>query len=119
MIGKKRVKRATGIKKGVVAKKVGFEHYDNCLRKGSIYYTRYSDINSRSHELTTDLIKKEALSAFDDKRYLLPNYPLHRTLAWFHKDVPESVKEHCNASGKLKIVNTPVKWWHKNGELQA
>ena len=49
-------------------------------------------------------MQKQALSGYDDKRYLIPEDPLYRTLAWGHKDLPESVKE----KRPVKIVNTPL-----------
>ena len=63
-------KRAKGVGKRVVSSKVGFEHYDKCLRENKVYNTQSVNLRSRDHEITTDLIRKEALSAFDDKRYL-------------------------------------------------
>ena len=93
--------------KEVVAERIGFEHYKDCLENKAIYYLHFAKINSHLQKVTTDLVRKEALSSYDDKRYLISDDPLHRTLAWFHKDTPESVKEHCDQSGPIKIVNTP------------
>ena len=104
------VKRAKGVpKKGVVEKKVTFDHYDNCLRNNTIYNTQFVNLRSRLHEVTTDLIKKEALSALDDKRYLLRD-GTHRTLAWFHRDIPEEARALCDASKLTKIVSTELTW---------
>ena len=52
-------------------------------------------------------MQKEALSGFGDKRYVIPLNPLHKTMAWFHKDLPESAREHCDQNGPIKVVNTP------------
>ena len=100
--------RNKGVPRKVVAEKIGFEHYYDCLKNNNIYYSHFVRISSYLHEVKTDLVKKEALSAYDDKRIMLPGDPLHRTLAWFHKDAPESVKEHCDQRGPVKVVNTPL-----------
>ena len=58
VVGKEVVKRLKGVKRSVVADSVRFEYYDKCLREGAIYHTRYSDINSCLHSVTTELVKK-------------------------------------------------------------
>ena len=92
-------KRNKGVLRGVVAEKIGFEHYEDCLKNNAIYYSHFVKISSHRYKVTTDLVKKEALSSYDDKRFLISDDSLHRTLAWYHKDIPESVREHCNQSG--------------------
>ena len=100
-------KRNKGVPGGVVAEKSNFEQYYDCL-KNAIYYSHYVKFASREHEITTELEKKEALSAYDHKRYLIPDDPFHRTLAWGHYRLPEKVKEQCDNSKNIKIVNTPL-----------
>ena len=102
-------KRAKGVGKRIVSSKVGFEHYDNCLRENKVYNTQFVNLRSTGHKITTDLIRKEVLYAFDDKRYLLRD-GTHRTLAWFHKKYPESERELCDASERVKTVSTELCW---------
>ena len=100
-------KRNKGVPKRVVSEKIGIEHFEKCLRENAIYHSHFVKIGSHLHRVTTDLVKKDALSGFDDKRIIIPDDPTHSTLALFHEDAPESVKEHCDKSGPAKIVNTP------------
>ena len=105
------VKRNKGVPtRSIVEPHLTFEHYDKCLREKRVYHARFPKINSRRCQVTTDLMQKEALSSYDDKRFVIPDDPFHRTLSWFHKDLPEEVKEHCSQEGPIKIVNTPVTW---------
>ena len=102
------IKRNKGVPTDIVSEKIGFEHYYDCLTNNSIYYSKFVRFTSREHIITTDLVKKEALSAYDDKRMLIHGDPLHRTLPWFHKDIPESLKSQCDDTGDVKVVNTSV-----------
>ena len=66
------MKRLKGIKKIIVKKRITIRDF-----KKSLYATRpmsvtFSKIASRKHCVTTNLIRKRALSAFDDKRWMLP-----------------------------------------------
>ena len=100
------VKRNKGVPRGVVAEKIGFKHYYDCLVNNSVYYSQFMKFTSREHVLTTDLARKEALSSYDDKKILIPDDPLHRTLPWFHKDMSKELRDQCDESGPVKIVNT-------------
>ena len=103
------VKRNKGVPtKSVVEPHLSFEHYDKCLREKRAYHARFPKINSKRCQVTTDLMQKEALSGYDDKRYVIPNDPLHRTMAWYHKDLPKSVREKCDDLGPIKIVSTKL-----------
>ena len=102
------VKRNKGVPtKSVVEPHLSSEHYDKCLRENRTYYARFPKINSKRCQVTKDLMQKKALSGYDNKRYVIPLDPLYKTMAWFHKDLPESVREHCDQSGPIKVVNTP------------
>ena len=79
-----------------------------CVR--ALFTTHDTDIKSCAHNVTTDLVRKVALSTFGDKRVMITGDPLHRTFAWFHKDIDESLLENCDTSGRVKVVNTPLKW---------
>ena len=75
-------KRCKGIKKGVVEKSITHNDYLTCLITGKEQYRTQSIIRSYEHELYTEEINKIALSAADDKRYLLKDS--FDTLAWGH-----------------------------------
>ena len=75
-------KRCKGIKKAVVKKCISHENYKTCLETGKEQLRRQNIIRSYEHELYTEEVNKIALSAADDKRYLLND--THDTLAWGH-----------------------------------
>ena len=75
-------KRCKGIKKNVVEKSITHEDYKTCLQTGKEQLRRQNIIRSYEHVLYTEEVNKIALSATDDKRYLLKDS--YDTLAWGH-----------------------------------
>ena len=75
-------KRCKGIKKAVVEKSIRHEDYKTCLETGKEQLRRQNIIRSYEHTLYTEEVNKIALSATDDKRYLLKDS--YDTLAWGH-----------------------------------
>ena len=75
-------KRCKGIKKAVVEKSIRHEDYKTCLTTGKEQLRRQNIIRSYDHVLYTEEVNKIALSAADDKRYLLKDS--YDTLAWGH-----------------------------------
>ena len=80
-------KRCKGIKKAVVEKSIRHEDYKTCLTTGKEQLRRQNIIRSYEHELYTEEVNKIALSAADDKRYLLKDS--YDTLAWGHRRIKE------------------------------
>ena len=78
----KEKKRCKGIKKAVVEKSIRHEDYKTCLKTGIEQLRKQNIIRSYEHTLYTEEINKIALSAADDKRYLLKD--TFDTLAWGH-----------------------------------
>ena len=79
-------KRCKGVKKQVVQKYISHEDYKTCLETGKEQLRRQNIIRSYEHELYTEEVNKIALSAADDKRYILNNYD---TLAWGHYKIKD------------------------------
>ena len=75
-------KKCKGIKKAVVEKSIRHENYKTCLQNGKEQLRRQTIIRSYEHELYLEEVNKIALSAADDKRYLLKDS--FDTLAWGH-----------------------------------
>ena len=75
-------KRCKGIKKNVVEKSITHGDYLTCLITGIEQLRTQNIIRSYEHVLYTEEINKIALSAADDKRYLLKDS--FDTLAWGH-----------------------------------
>ena len=78
----KEKKRCKGIKKAVVKNSITHEDYLTCLITGIEQLRRQNIIRSYEHVLYTEEVNKVALSATDDKRYLLKDS--YDTLAWGH-----------------------------------
>ena len=75
-------KRCKGVKKNVVERSITHEDYKTCLETGKEQLRRQNIIRSYDHALYTEEVNKIALSATDDKRYLLKDS--YDTLAWGH-----------------------------------
>jgi len=85
-------KKLKGIKKYALKTKIQFADYIKCLHDASlIIRTSFYNIVSKKHILTTNKFTKIALSAFDDKRYILCD-GVH-TLPWGHFRIHELEEE--------------------------
>ena len=75
-------KRCKGVKKQVVKETITHEDYKTCLTTGKEILRKQNILRSYDHEVYTEEVNKIALSATDDKRYILSNGK--DTLAWGH-----------------------------------
>ena len=82
MVNGKENKRCKGVKKQVVESSITHEDYKTCLRTGKEQLRKQNILRSYEHEVFTEEVNKIALSALDDKRYILGD-GIH-TLAWGH-----------------------------------
>ena len=80
-------KNCKGIKKQVVATSIKHEDYKTCLRSGKEQLRKQNILRSYEHEVFTEEVNKVALSALDDKRYILGD-GVH-TLAWGHYKIKD------------------------------
>ena len=69
--GQSQVKKAKGVKSSVVKNTIDFEDYISCLRNNSSISREQMNIRSVHHRIRTEKMRKVALSAHDDKRYLV------------------------------------------------
>ena len=67
----KESKKCKGVKKLVVKKSITHEDYKKCLLTGKEQLRKQNIIRSYKHEVYTEEVNKIALSANDDKRYIL------------------------------------------------
>jgi hypothetical protein len=81
--GDKAKATAKGVKTRYASKHLRHADYVRCLREGVRTSATYQCFRSRNHVVTTDTVTKVALSAFDDKRHLLPD--TGETLAHGHR----------------------------------
>ena len=85
--GGEEIKKCKGIKKQVVESSIKHEHYKTCLLTGKEQLRKQNILRSYSHEVYTEEVNKVALSALDDKRYILSD-GVH-TLAWGHHKIKD------------------------------
>ncbi len=64
-------KKAKGVKKSVVKKKITFEDYNRCLFSEEPQTRKMNVIRSYGHEVYTEEVNKVALDSQDDKRIIL------------------------------------------------
>ena len=78
---------AKGIKSNFVKKHVTHEQYLHVLRSKTITNARFRNFRSKNQVILTVEVNKVCLSAFDDKRFLLPDGA--STLAYGHYRIRE------------------------------
>ena len=83
----KETKKCKGIKKQVVESSISHEDYKTCLLTGKEQLRKQNILRSYNHEVYTEEVNKIALSAQDDKRYILSD-GMH-TLAWGHYKIKD------------------------------
>ena len=81
-------KRCKGVKKQIVKKTITHEDYKTCLTTGKEILRKQSILRSYDHEVYTEEVNKIALSATDDKRYILSDGK--DTLAWGHYKIKDN-----------------------------
>ena len=81
------VKKAKGIRVGIIEKTIGFNDYVKCLKKEQSQSRTQYMIRSRLHNVETVKQFKIALNPYDDKRFLLPQST--GTLPWGHYKIQE------------------------------
>ena len=81
-------KKCKGIKKQVVKSSISHEDYKTCLLTGKEQLRKQNILRSYNHEVYTEEVNKIALSAQDDKRYILSD-GVH-TLAWGHYKIKDN-----------------------------
>ena len=79
---KKETKKAKGIKKNVVQKEICFEDFRKCLLTREPIYKKQNMFRTKKHDIYTVEQNKEALSFYDDKRFILKD--VINSLAWGH-----------------------------------
>ena len=78
-------KKCKGVKKQVVENSITHEDYKTCLRTGKELLRKQNILRSYDHDIFSEEVNKIALSAADDKRYILDD-GIH-TLAWWHRKI--------------------------------
>ena len=81
-------KKCKGVKKQVVESSITHEDYKTCLTTGKEQLRKQNIIRSYEHEVYTEEVNKVALSAMDDKRYILKD-GMH-TLALGHYKIKDN-----------------------------
>ena len=82
------IKKCKRIKKQVVESSISHEDYKTCLLTGKEQLRKQNILRSNNHEVYTEEVNKVALSALDDKRYILSDGV--DTLAWGHYKIKDN-----------------------------
>lgn len=75
-------KRAKGVKKHILSKKISFKNYVDCVMSNLVIKHIQPSIRSRLHKVYTINESKKVLDAQDNKRYIMPDNI--NTVAWGH-----------------------------------
>lgn len=78
-----KMKKAKGVKKCVLQRKIKFDDYINCIENQCEVREKQNTIRSILHKVYSIQTEKIALSPFDDKRYIIKPKGVE-TLAWGH-----------------------------------
>jgi hypothetical protein len=88
--GDKVLKRAKGVKRYALAKKISYNDYVRCLKENATQHTSFRMIRSVQHNIFTVEMNKISLSAHDDKRFIMPNNI--DTLPHGHFQIPQIIR---------------------------
>lgn len=105
-----KMKKAKGVKKNVLKKKISFDDYYQCVAENCIEMRKQYSIRSKSHNVYTISMEKIALNPFDDKRYIIKPDGVD-TLTWGHYELnAEKMEEECQyASNSAERVRKLLK----------
>ena len=92
------IKKAKGIKKYIIEKKLTFDQFMQCLFQNKITICRQNSIRSKKQKVYTIRENKTALVSRDNKRYQIANS--HFTLPYGHKDI-----EKIEANNNMNVIN--------------
>ncbi|KAK4886036.1 hypothetical protein RN001_002307 [Aquatica leii] len=98
------IKKAKGVKHYVIKKHLTLSDYKQVVKEGKCIYKKMYVFRSHLHTMYTELKNKIALSARDDKRYVLKDG--HHTLAWGNKMIEQLYKEAEEESKVDKRLDT-------------
>lgn len=109
-----KMKKAKGVKKYVLKKEINFKDYYDCLKNQETIAKDQNTFRSKLHKMYTITQNKIALSPFDDKRYIEPNFI--DTLAWVIKyqmgfsQMKEMVRESVKRKTSIKVNTSEQRW---------
>lgn len=81
-----KMKKAKGVKKSVLKRKITFDDYIKCIEDNCTVIEKQNTIRSIMHRVYSIQQQKIALSPFDDKRYIIKPEGID-TLAWGHYSI--------------------------------
>ncbi|XP_031639677.1 uncharacterized protein LOC116351684 [Contarinia nasturtii] len=84
--GIEKMKKAKGVKKYVLNKKITFKDYVNCITKNCSVVRKQNMFRTKKHVVFSVTQSKVVLSPMDNKRYILENNV--NTLPWGHYNIP-------------------------------
>lgn len=82
-----KIKKAKGVKKNIIQKKINFTDYYDCMKEHCIASKTQNSIISKLHNVFSIERPKIVLNPYDDKRHILENKI--DTLPWGHYSIPK------------------------------
>jgi len=104
----KETKKAKGIK-NIIQKEISFEDFKTCLLTENPIYKKQSIFKSNLHDIFTTEQNKKALSAHDDKRFILDNGI--NILAWGHHQIKVEIDQFLNHLKNLLSLCVEIEWY--------
>lgn len=101
----KQIRKAKGVKKCVLEKKINFKDYLNCIESKEEVVREQNTIRSKKHQVYTITQTKVALSAYDNKRYILDGNI--NTLPWGHYKIPHNLDPNIFHRKKASVDQDP------------
>ena len=100
--------KAKGVSSRYTKKHLRHEDYVRCLHEGASISAAYNQIRSRLHNLATEQIKKVALSAFYDKRWVMKD--TYDTLAHGHWEIEHEKHSSVRVQSPYDCAECSVKY---------
>lgn len=91
------IKKAKGVKKNVIDKRITFDNYLECLQKNCTFFEKQNLIKPHLHRVYTIEQNKKILDGEDDKRFQVDGI---RTLAWGNCQIPQILEDKQNRQDK-------------------
>ena len=86
----KEINKCKGVNKSTIKSSISHQDFLNCLKSWEIQYRNMHCLRSYEHIMFDLIINKIALSANDDKRYIIDSDKIN-TNAWGHYKIPKDV----------------------------
>ena len=110
-------KTAKGVKRETIRKCLTHEMFKECLLSGKSFVERMRNIRSYKHNIFSTLQEKVALSAFDDKRYILDD-GIHTRAYGHYRNKAQQQQQQQQHLGRPRGAKAATHAKHKYDDYQ-